>query len=60
VNTGFGLRFDADFLVIRADLGIPLWDPNFALEDRLVIKNAFKDRWILRRPVWNVAVGYPF
>ena len=60
VNTGVGFRFDFQFLILRTDLGIPLWDPNFPLEDRAVIKGAFKDGWIFKRPVWNVAVGYPF
>ncbi|MCB9261620.1 MAG: BamA/TamA family outer membrane protein [Flavobacteriales bacterium] len=60
LNTGFGFRFDFEFLVVRADLGIPVWDPNYNLDERLVIRNAFKDNWIFTRPVWSVAVGYPF
>lgn len=60
VNTGLGFRFDFDFLLLRADWGVPIWDPNFALDERAVIRNAFKDGWIFKRPVWNVAVGYPF
>lgn len=60
INTGIGFRFDLDFLLLRADWGVPLWDPNFPLTDRAVIKGAFKDGWIFKRPVWNVAVGYPF
>jgi outer membrane protein assembly factor BamA len=60
INTGIGIRFDMNFLLLRADWGVPLWDPNFPLEDRAVIKGAFKDGWIFKRPVWNIAVGYPF
>ncbi len=60
INTGFGFRFDFDFLLLRADWGVPLWDPNFPLLERAVIRNAFKDGWIFKRPVWNIAVGYPF
>lgn len=60
INTGIGLRFDFDFLLLRADWGVPLWDPNYSIEERAVIRNAFVDRWIFKRPVWNVAVGYPF
>lgn len=60
VNSGLGFRFDLSFLLLRADLGIPIWDPNFALEERAVIRKALQDRWLLRRPVWNVAIGYPF
>lgn len=59
-NTGLGLRFDFDFLLLRFDLGVPVWDPNFPLAERLVIHDPLRDLWIFRRPVWNVAVGYPF
>ncbi len=60
VNTGVGFRFDLNFLLIRADLGVPIWDPNFPLEDRAVIRQALVDNWIFKRPVWNLAIGYPF
>ncbi len=60
INTGLGLRFDFDFLLLRLDWGVPVWDPNFPREDRLVIKGALKDKWLIQRPVWHVAVGYPF
>lgn len=60
INTGLGFRFDLDFLLLRADWGVPLWDPNFPLTERAVIRSAFKDGWIFKRPVWNIAVGYPF
>ena len=60
INSGIGLRLDMSFLLLRFDWGVPLWDPNFPLEDRAVIQGAFKDGWIFKRPVWNIAVGYPF
>ncbi|MBI1305890.1 MAG: BamA/TamA family outer membrane protein [Bacteroidetes bacterium] len=60
VNGGLGLRADFQFLILRFDWGVPVWDPNKDLENRLVIAGAFKDKWLFRRPVWNVAVGYPF
>ncbi|MFT5513059.1 MAG: outer membrane protein assembly factor BamA [Bacteroidia bacterium] len=60
INSGIGLRVDADFLLLRFDWGVPLWDPNFPFEDRAVIQGAFKNGWIFKRPVWNIAVGYPF
>lgn len=59
-NTGLGARFDFDFLILRFDWGVPIWDPNFPIDERLVIKSAFKNAWLLKRPIWNVAVGYPF
>lgn len=60
INGGLGLRIDFEFLLLRADWGVPIWDPNFPVEDRLVINGAFRDKWLLRRPIWHVAVGYPF
>lgn len=60
INTGLGLRLDMEFLLLRADLGIPVWDPNFKLNDRAVIRNFFDSKWFFNRPVWNIAVGYPF
>ncbi len=60
INSGLGFRLDMSFLLLRFDWGVPLWDPNFPLEDRAVIQGAFKDGWIFKRPVWNIAVGYPF
>ncbi len=60
INSGIGFRLDMSFLLLRFDWGVPLWDPNFPLEDRAVIQGAFKDGWIFKRPVWNIAVGYPF
>jgi outer membrane protein assembly factor BamA len=60
LNTGFGARFDFDFLLLRFDWGVPVWDPNYPLEERLVIRDALKNAWLFKRPIWNVAVGYPF
>jgi len=60
INTGLGLRLDMEFLLLRADLGIPVWDPNFELNERAVIRNFFDSKWFFNRPVWNIAVGYPF
>ncbi len=62
LGTGFGLRFDASFFVLRLDLGIPVRKPWLT----------GSDQWSLRRidfssPTWrrdnlvlNVAIGYPF
>lgn len=60
INSGIGLRLDFDFLVLRFDLGVPLWDPNEALESRWVFVEPWKLSWARERTVWNVAVGYPF
>lgn len=59
VNTGFGLRLDVDYFVIRSDFGYQLRNP-FPNEDG--------DYWLLRSSKdlalnkfrWQLAVGYPF
>ncbi len=54
VGTGFGLRIDPDFFVIRLDLGFPLRKPFLPEGERWVFKDFGKD------PVLNIAIGYPF
>ena len=56
VGSGFGLRFDLDYFVIRLDLGIKVRDPGL-LPDR--------DPWVIdrigpRNFTYNFALGYPF
>jgi outer membrane protein assembly factor BamA len=36
LNVGTGLRFDFNFFLLRLDLGIPIYDPNKLLEDRVI------------------------
>lgn len=56
LGTGFGLRYDLDFLVIRGDLGIGLHTPypNPNKKGYYNIKN-FKDGL-----AFHLAIGYPF
>jgi len=62
VNTGFGLRLDLGFFVLRGDLGIPLYTPYAPENERWInsveAKN-FKE-WRKRYTVLNIAIGYPF
>ena len=63
VGTGFGLRFDFSFLVLRLDVGIKAWDPARKEGDRLVLsKLKFIGPYSSdREPViYNVGIGYPF
>lgn len=72
VGTGFGLRFDFTFLVLRFDVGIKVYDPGRQPGDRFVLDEAkfFKpfatrtgpDSFTnFREPViYNIGIGYPF
>ncbi|HYC85880.1 MAG TPA: BamA/TamA family outer membrane protein [Chryseosolibacter sp.] len=72
VGTGFGLRFDFTFLILRFDVGIKAYDPARDPGDRFVLdkmkflgpfareigEDEFAD---IREPViYNVGIGYPF
>ena len=56
VGTGFGLRFDFTFFVMRADIGLPLRTPyqtdgkNWLTSSKKVFSDA----------LFNLAIGYPF
>jgi outer membrane protein assembly factor BamA len=55
VGTGFGLRLDIDFLVLRLDLGLPLRKPYLEPNDRWYFNQlGFDDI------VYNIGIGYPF
>ncbi len=54
-NTGFGLRFDIHFAVLRIDWGIQLHNPNREEGSRWVIKEY---EW--KNTAFNFGVGYPF
>lgn len=59
VGTGFGLRFDVQFFVIRFDLAFPLKVPT---EDKWKFsKIAINDsEWRSQNLILNIAIGYPF
>ena len=62
VGTGFGLRFDFKFLVLRFDVGIKAWDPARADGDRFVL-NKFtfgKPSATKESVIYNIGIGYPF
>ena len=57
IGTGFGLRFDLSFSVLRLDLGVKLKDPVYEKGNRWLPGN----RQINRDAIsWNIAIGYPF
>lgn len=62
VGTGFGLRVDLSFFLIRLDLGIPVRKPWLPEKDRWVFDQiSFGNReWRRDNLVYNIAIGYPF
>ncbi|PIE48487.1 MAG: hypothetical protein CSA40_00190 [Flavobacteriales bacterium] len=54
VGSGFGLRYDFSFLVLRVDLGFKTYEPY----------RPFGEQWFnfdaLKRPVLNIGINYPF
>jgi outer membrane protein insertion porin family len=71
VGTGFGLRFDFTFLILRLDVGIKVYDPARAASDRFVLdkvkfwapyaREENETYTNFREPViYNVGIGYPF
>lgn len=72
VGTGFGLRFDFTFLVLRFDVGIKVYDPGRKEGDRFVLdqvrflkpyatKTSEGNFINYKEPViYNIGIGYPF
>jgi outer membrane protein assembly factor BamA len=57
IGTGFGLRLDFDFFVVRFDIGVKVRDPGLLSQN---------DEWVIltrnipRNLTYNIALGYPF
>lgn len=61
VSSGFGVRFDATILLIRADLGIPLRKPYLPAGNRWVTNFDFGSAaWRKENLILNIAIGLPF
>ncbi|MEY8847859.1 BamA/TamA family outer membrane protein [Psychroserpens sp. XS_ASV72] len=54
VGSGFGLRYDFSFFVLRLDLGFKTYDPSRSLGNRW-----FKD-YNFSNAVYNIGINYPF
>lgn len=62
VGTGFGLRFDFNFFVLRFDLAFPLRKPYRDENNRWVVDeiNFGSSAWRRENLILNIAIGYPF
>jgi outer membrane protein insertion porin family len=62
VGTGFGLRVDVSFFVLRLDLGIPLRKPYLPENERWVADDIRLGSYPWRKDnlILNIAIGYPF
>lgn len=62
VGTGFGLRFDFTFLIMRLDVGVKAWDPAREPGSRFVLPMAsLRAPYAFHEPViYNIGIGYPF
>jgi len=62
VGTGFGLRLDITYFVLRFDLGVPLRKPYLQENNGWVVKDIdFRDAsWRGKNLVLSIAIGYPF
>jgi len=62
VGTGFGLRFDFNFFVLRFDLAFPLRKPYRDQNNRWVFDEIDfgSSAWRRENLILNIAIGYPF
>lgn len=62
VDAGLGLRIDANIMVIRLDVAIPLRIPSLPADQRWVIDDIQfgNNKWRKENFVLNIAFGYPF
>lgn len=70
IGTGFGIRADFSFFIIRFDTGIKVRDPQFLENDRWVLNHIFDRKWKddyneshqkkYNFFSFNIGIGYPF
>lgn len=62
VGAGFGIRLNFNFLVLRLDAGIKLYDPARPAGDRFIGNKIAFNKWLglPGQTVYSIGVGYPF
>jgi outer membrane translocation and assembly module TamA len=56
IGSGFGLRYDFSFFILRFDLAVRVRDPQYAENDRWM----FDKQPIRKTTILNFGIGYPF
>ena len=54
IGSGFGLRYDFKFFILRGDIGFKTYDPSYSLGNRW-----FND-YNFGNAVYNIGINYPF
>jgi len=54
IGSGFGLRYDFNFFVLRGDIGFKTYDPSYGENNRW-----FND-FNFTKAVYNIGINYPF
>jgi hypothetical protein len=60
LGTGFGVRWDFSFFIIRADWGIKMFDPTLPVGNRWVLDDFSLRRGSDFKLRTNIGIGYPF
>lgn len=62
VGSGFGLRLDPGFVVLRLDIAFPVRKPWVEERDGWLIQDMrpLEPEWLRENLVYNLAIGYPF
>ena len=54
IGSGFGLRYDFDFFVLRFDTGFKTYNPSLEKNERWLTE------FSLNKAVFNIGINYPF
>jgi outer membrane protein insertion porin family len=62
LSTGFGIRVDLSYFILRFDIGTRLYDPTQDKGERWVVRklNFHDEKWLRKFYTFNLALGYPF
>ncbi|MDA1121070.1 MAG: BamA/TamA family outer membrane protein [Bacteroidetes bacterium] len=62
IGTGYGIRFDFSFLLLRFDTGLKIYDPARDRGNRFILDKNFNDSKFQASDnlVINIGIGYPF